>query len=268
MKIVVCIKQVPDTADIKWTENNTIQREGVESVINPFDEYALEAALRIKDKLPETEVIVISMGPMQAEDMLRKALAIGADKAYLLSDRKFAGADTIATSKTIAAAIRTKVPDADLIICGQFAIDGDTGQTGPSIANFLNLSQVTYVQTIDQVYPDSVDLSKETENTLERLNVKFPAVLCVLKAEYDVRAALLDGYVKAQDAEVEVLGLEAIGLPAEEVGLSGSPTYVGAAFRPPQKEKGEFVQKNSPKEYAEFLNNKMNELRERFGIYG
>ena len=132
MKILVCIKQVPDTTDIKWTENNTIQREGVESVINPFDVYALEEALKLKRSLENVEITALTMGPSQAVDMLKKAIAIGCDKGVLISDRKFAGADTYATGKTIAAAIKSKLSDFDLIICGQFAIDGDTAQTGPS----------------------------------------------------------------------------------------------------------------------------------------
>ena len=145
MKILVCIKQVPDTADIKWTENNTIQREGVESVINPFDIYAIETALEIKKSCENVEITALSMGPLQAEEILRKAIAVGCDNGVLVSDKKFAGADTYSTGKTIAAAIKTFCQDFDLIICGQFATDGDTAQTGPTIANNLNIPQVTYV---------------------------------------------------------------------------------------------------------------------------
>src|SRR5574344_63686 len=129
MKIALCIKQVPDTADIKWTENNTIQREGVESVINPFDTYAIETALRLKDKIRDTEVTSVSMGPPQASEMLKMTIALGCDDAILLSDRKFAAADTVATSRTLAAAIDKKCSGYDMIICGQFATDGDTAQT-------------------------------------------------------------------------------------------------------------------------------------------
>ena len=122
MKIIVCIKQVPDTTDIKWTENNTIQREGVESIINPFDVYAIEEALKLKKIIPDVEITVITMGPLQAEKMLREAIALGCDKGVLITDKKFAGADTYATGKTIASAIKSKLPDFDLIICGQFAL--------------------------------------------------------------------------------------------------------------------------------------------------
>ena len=126
MKIALCIKQVPDTSDIKWTEHNTIQREGVESIINPYDVYALEAALQIKNTCKDVEITALTMGPLQAEDMLKKAIAVGVDNGALITDKKFAGADTYATGKTLANAIKTAVPDFNIIICGQFAIDGDT----------------------------------------------------------------------------------------------------------------------------------------------
>ena len=142
MKIALCIKQVPDTSDIKWTENNTIQREGVESIINPYDVYATEFALNLKEKYADAQITVFSMGPNQAMDMIRKLIALGCDDGVLISDRKFAGADTYATGKTISSAIKSVMPDFDLIICGQFAVDGDTAQTGPCIAEFLNIPQV------------------------------------------------------------------------------------------------------------------------------
>ena len=138
MKIVVCIKQVPDTADIKWTENNTLKREELDSVINPLDEYALETALKIKDNYPDIEITAISMGPKQAENSLSEALAKGCDKAALICDKKFAASDTIATAAIISSAIKNNIP-CDLIICGQYATDGDTAQTGPGIAEKLKI---------------------------------------------------------------------------------------------------------------------------------
>ncbi len=266
MKIAVCIKQVPDTADIKWTENNTIQREGMESIINPFDEYALETALKIKDKLPNTEVYVLTMGVMQAQEMLKKAIAKGADEGFLISDRKFAGADTVATSRTIAAAIQTKIPDVDLIICGQFATDGDTAQTGPSIAQCLNFPQVTYVKEVTDADEKALEVIKEIETGTEKLRVQLPALICMLKCEYEPRQALIDGYIKAHDSEIQLVTLADIGLEPEVVGMKGSPTYVSAAFRPEQKSAGEIVKMNSVTEYAEFLNKKVIELKEVFGL--
>jgi len=150
MKILVCIKQVPDTDDIKWTENNTMQREGVESIINPCDLYAIDEALKIKNTLKNVELTALTMGPLQAKDMLKKVIALGFDRGVLLSDKKFAGADTYATGRTISAAIKSKFSDFDLIICGQYAIDGDTAQTGPSIATQLNIPQITFVKSIER----------------------------------------------------------------------------------------------------------------------
>ncbi len=240
MKIVVCIKQVPDTTDIKWTENNTIQREGVESIINPYDVYALEAALKLK-KDCNAKVTVLTMGPEQAKDMLKKAIAIGCDDAILLSDRKFAGADTYATGKTIAGAIKSKLADFDLIICGQFAIDGDTAQTGPTIANNLNIPQVTYVKEVIECSENFAVVKKEIEEGIELLKAKFPALICVLKGFDEPTRAKINGIIKAQDAEITTYTSEDIGLEPSEVGLKGSPTYVSKAFRPESKGECTFI---------------------------
>ena len=250
MKIVVCIKQVPDTTDIKWTENNTIQREGVESIINPYDVYALEIALRLK-KSCNAKVTVLTMGPEQAKDMLKKAIAIGCDDAILLSDRKFAGADTYATGKTIAGAIKSKLADFDLIICGQFAIDGDTAQTGPTIANNLNIPQVTYVKEIAECYDDFAVVKKEIEEGIEILKVKFPALICVLKGYEEPTRATINGIIKAQDSEITTYTSEDIGLEPAQIGLKGSPTFVSKAFRP--ESKGECLFLNSCDEICEKL---------------
>ena len=240
MKIIVCIKQVPDTADIKWTKNNTLQREGMDSVINPFDEYALETALRIKDSYGAF-VRAISMGPKQAENSLKEALALGCDEAAIVCDRKFAAADTIATSTTIAAAIKNNFSDFDLIICGQFATDGDTAQTGPMIAENLNLPQVTYVRSILKVNDGEITVEKETDFGIEIINIKLPALICVQKCDYELRQAKIGGYIFAQEKEIENIGLEQIGIDENKVGLKGSPTYVSKAFRMESEHNVEFV---------------------------
>ena len=183
MQIALCIKQVPDTADIKWTENNTIQREGVESIINPFDTYAIETAVRLKEKIKDTHITVLSMGPPQAEEIIKRAISMGADEGFLVSDRKFAGADTIATSRTLAGAIKEKVPNVDLIICGQFATDGDTAQTGPSIAQHLKFPQVTYVKEILDFKDGFLTVKREVEDGIEIVKAAVPVVLCMLKCE-------------------------------------------------------------------------------------
>jgi len=260
MNIALCIKQVPDTADIKWTENNTIQREGVESIINPFDAYAIETAVRLKEKIKDTHVTVLTMGPPQAEEILKQAVSMGVDEAFLVSDRKFAGADTIATSRTLASAIKEKVKDVDLIICGQFATDGDTAQTGPSIAQHLNWPQVTYVKEILGYENGALTVKKEVEDGVEIVKITLPAVLCMLKCDYEPRRPLIGGFIEAHKAEVKSYSMEDIKLAAEEVGMKGSPTYVSKAFRPEQKHGGEIITPKSAKEAAEILKEKLKEF--------
>lgn len=260
MKIALFIKQVPDTADIKWTENNTIQREGVESVINPFDTYAIETALRLKDKIKDVHITVISMGPPQAEEILRKAISMGVDEGFLLSDRKFAAADTVATSRTLAGAIKAKLPDVDLIICGQFATDGDTAQTGPSIAQHLGIPQVTYVKEIMGYKDGLLTVKKEIEDGIEILQVQLPAVLCMLKCDYEPRRPVINGFVKSHKANVKTYSMEDINLSPEEVGMKGSPTYVSKAFRPEQKQGGEVITPDSSNKGAKILKDKLKEF--------
>lgn len=259
MKIVVCIKQVPDTTDIKWTEHNTIQREGVESIINPFDEYALETSIRIKEKYG-AEVIAVTMGPPQADDILRKAISMGCDGAILVSDRKFSGSDTIATSRTLAAAIKEKAPDVDLIVCGQFATDGDTAQTGPSIAENLDLPQVTYVKDILHVENNAITVKKEVEDGIETHCMKLPGLICMQKCDYELRPSKIKGYIKAQDSCISQCNAEDIKLDLSLAGIKGSPTYVSAAFRPEQKKQGEITTHESSADAALFIASKIKEM--------
>ncbi len=231
LKIALCVKQVPDTTDIRWTENNTIQREGVESVINPYDVYAAEFALKIKEQLNDVEITVFTMGPNQATDMLRKLLAIGCDKAVLISDRKFAGADTYATGKTISSAIKSELPDFDLVVCGQFAVDGDTAQTGPCIAEFLNIPQVTYTQKFEKVDKNSIELKRVLDDGIERVKTTYPALICVLESKFEPRRPTINGIKFASKQEIRICDAQVIGLEPEQVGLKGSPTYVSRAFR-------------------------------------
>ncbi len=235
MKILVCIKQVPDTTDIKWTENNTIQREGVESVINPFDIYAVEAALKLKENREDVTVTALTMGPLQAEDILKKVIALGCDNGVLITDKKFAGADTYATAKTIAAAIKTKLPDYDLIICGQFAVDGDTAQTGPGIANQLGIPQITYVKKIEKCDGKCIYAKREIEEGIETLKVELPALICVLKGLEEPSRTTINGIIKARNTKIDLYSMEGIGLNPDDVGIKGSPTYVSKAFRPESK---------------------------------
>ncbi len=241
MKIVVCIKQVPDTTEIKWTENNTIQRDGVESIMNPYDVQALETALKIKNSRDDVFITAVTMGPPQAVDMLKKAIALGADDAILLSDKKFAGADTYATGRTLSQAIVEKAGDYDLIICGQFAIDGDTAQTGPAIATRLDLPQVTFVRDIKEVHNDRIVVQREIENGLEIVEVRLPALICTLLGNDEPMRARVAGVIKGQNFDVKIYGHEEIGLTPDEIGIKGSPTYVSKAFRPEKRNDCVFV---------------------------
>jgi len=251
MNIAVCVKQVPDTADIKWTEHNTIQREGVESVINPFDSYALETALRLKDKDVAVKITAITMGPLQAEEIIRKAISMGVDGGFVVSDKKFAGADTVATGRTLATAIKTKIENAEMVLCGQFATDGDTAQTGPTISTNLGYALVTYVKEIEKVENGYAIVKREVEDGVETLKVKLPAVLCMLKCDYEPRRPLINGFKLAQNAEIPFYSHEDIGIEPEKVGLKGSPTCVSKAFRPEQKTGGEIFENISTDDAVE-----------------
>ena len=256
MKIVVCVKQVPDTADIKWTENNTMIREGVESIMNPFDEYAIETALRLKENVADTTVTVLTMGPPQAKDVLKRALAMGADDAILITDKKFAGADTQATSRTLAKAIKEKAGDFDLILCGQFAIDGDTAQTGPSIAEHLSLPQITFAKEIE-ISNNVVIGKREVEEGIQRVEMQLPGLVCMLKCDYEPRMPSIKGVMKANRTEIPEIGMEALGLIHEQVGIKGSPTWVSKAFRPPVRKSGEIINMEDSKEVAKVLVEKL-----------
>ncbi len=232
MKIVVCLKQVPDTKDIKWTDKGTMIREGVESILNPYDELALEYALKIKDKIPEAKLTVVSMGPMQAKELLRIAVARGTDEAFLISDKKFSGADTLATSYTISTAIKKFIPDFDLIITGQFAIDGDTGQTPSNIAVDLKIENITFVKNILDFDNEKIVVLRETENGFERLKAVYPIMISVMKNDIELRHYSIKNYIKSFDYNIKVLDKSELNIDEEKIGFKGSPTYVSETFTP------------------------------------
>lgn len=253
MKIVVCQKQVPDTQDIQWTEKGTMIREGVESIVNPYDEFALEYALKIKDKYPKTHITVISMGPMQAQSLLKIAIAKGADEAILACDKKFAGADTFATSMTLAHTIKKFVPDFDLIICGQFAIDGDTAQTAPSLAEHLGMEQITFVNGILDFDEKTITLKKETEEAFIDLKAEYPLVISVMKNENELRNYTIRGYIKSCDAKINIVNKDDIGIDENFVGFKGSPTYVSRSFPPHFDRQGEVIDGDNDEIAAELI---------------
>lgn len=252
MQIVVCIKQVPDTSDIRWTENNTMIREGVESILNPYDELALEQALRIKDKYPETSIIVLSMGPQQAQDILKKAIAMGADRAVLVSDKKFAGSDTFVTSKILSRAIQKQVPNFDIIFCGQYAIDGDTAQTGPGVAEHLDIPQVTFAT--DAVYhSNTVTVRRELEYGLQTVKTDIPCLICVTQNDNLPRKPLIAGFLKAKDVMVENLSSLDLELEFNEIGVKGSPTSVSKVFRHSESRNCQYVSNENIKNFVQNL---------------
>lgn len=252
MKIVVCVKQVPDTTEVKINpETNTLIREGVASIVNPFDMYAVEEALRIKDKIPGTTVTVLSMGPPQAAECLKEAIAMGADAAVLLSDRAFAGADTLATSYTLAKGIE-KIGAVDLILCGKQAIDGDTAQVGPEIAEKLGIPHLTYVKKLNEIDVHGLVAERMTEEGYERLQVSLPALLTVVKEINEPRLPSLKGKMRAKKEQISVWTAEMIGAAPEKVGLEGSPTWVKRIFVPELKSQGEIFQ-GSPEDAVKSL---------------
>jgi len=239
MKIIVCIKEVPDTTDVRMDpEHGTLIREGVPSIINPFDAFALELALQQKDKDPAVEITTVSMGPPHAEKSLRETIAMGADNAVLLTDIAFAGSDTWATSYTLASAIK-KLGDADLIFCGQQAIDGDTAQVGPGIAEFLGWPQAIFVRSIRDFHDKEIEVERITETGYEIVKLGFPAVLSVIKLPKDPRLPSLRGMMKSKKAEIPVFSMADLDVEERNLGLSGSPTRVMKIFTPPKRESGE-----------------------------
>lgn len=251
MKILVCAKQVPDTTEVKIDkETNRLIREGVPSILNPDDANALEEALALKDKYPETTITVISMGPPQADVMLRECLAMGADEAILVSDRAFGGSDTWATSNAIAASIR-KVGDYDIIFAGRQAIDGDTAQVGPQIAEKLGLPQITYVQDFD-IDGDKIRVQRQLEDGYEVLEVKAPVLLTAVKELNKPRCMFLDKIFEAYQKEIKVWGINDVEITTTDVGLKASPTRVFKSFTPEPKGKG-FIIDGSTKEVVDKL---------------
>ena len=259
MKIVVCVKQVPNTNEIKInSETGTLIRDGVESILNHDDANALEQALQIKDEKPGTVVTVVTMGPPQAKEMLQECIAMGADEAVLLSDRALGGSDTWATSNAIAAGIR-KIGDYDLIFAGRQAIDGDTAQVGPQIAEKLGLAQVTYVKEFKMDGKD-IYVKRALEDGYEELKLQLPCVLTAIKDLNTPRYMSIRGILKGAKAEIKVWGAEDIGVDKSVVGLKASPTNVFRSFTPKPKGKGITVEGDTAKELA---GNLLTDLRKK-----
>ena len=227
MRIIVPIKQVPETSNVKMDpQTGTMIRDGVESIINPLDLYAIEAANILKEQHGGT-VIVLSMGPMSADKALREALAMGCDEAVLVSDRAFAGADTWSTAYVLAQVIR-EIGDYDLILCGERATDGDTGQVGPNIASALDVPLATYVSQIEEVDPTARQMKvwRMTEYGYEQLALPLPALLTVVKEVSFPRLPTLRGKQRARKADIKVYSADNLSVEKDKIGLKGSPTRV------------------------------------------
>ncbi|RKY37433.1 MAG: electron transfer flavoprotein subunit beta [Candidatus Omnitrophota bacterium] len=255
MNIIICIKQVPDTANVRINpETNTLVRDGVESIINPFDMYAIEEGIKLKEEFGG-KITVITMGPPQAESALRQALSLGVDQAVLLSDRLFAGSDTLATSYALACGIK-KIGDFDLIICGKQATDGDTAQVGPGISVWLDIPQVTYVKKVEKV-KDSLGkqvfrLQRMMEEGYEIIEAPLPCLFTVVKEINEPRMPSLRGMMRAKKAEIIKWSAEDIKAVPENVGLDGSPTQVVSIFTPPAKQDSEILT-GEPEQIADKL---------------
>jgi len=239
MKIIVCVKQVPDAKDVRLDPvTNTLAREGVESIMNPYDQYALEEGVRLKEK-HGGEVVVVTMGPPQAEEMLRLAISCGADRAVLVSDRSFAGADTWATAYTLEHAIK-KIGSYDVILCGKQAIVGDTAQVGPGLATRLGIPYLTCIQKVREENGKGLVVERMMDDGYDVVAVDYPALLTVVKDINQPRVPSLKGKMKAKKAEIERFNAEDIGADPACIGLPGSPTKVVEVF-PPEARGGRAV---------------------------
>jgi electron transfer flavoprotein beta subunit len=230
MRIIVCIKQVPDTAEVRINpETNTLIRDGVPSIINPYDTHAIEAGLQVREKTGGT-VTVVTMGPPQAETALREAISMGADEAVLLTDRAFAGSDTWATAYTLAKAIEHI--GADIILCGKQAIDGDTAQVGPEIAEFLDIPHVAYIRKVDDVDDNRIVVQRLMDDGYDVIESSLPVLLTVVRELNVPRMPSLKGKMAAKKAVIKKLSAADIGAEEKSLGLKGSPTQVRNIFAP------------------------------------
>ncbi len=261
MNFIVCVKQVPGTNEVKMnSKTNTIIREGVESIINPFDTYAIEEGLRLKERTGGTgKVIALSMGIPNVESMLREIIALGADEAILLSDRVFAGADTLATSYALSMAVK-KISSYDLILCGKQASDGDTAQVGPALAEKLGIPHTTNVKKIEEIKEGYIRCRRMTDNGYETIEMSLPAVISVTKEINEPRLPSLKGLMRSKKYQPAVWKASDIDAEESKCGLSGSPTKVIKTFIPVRTSSSEIIS-GTPEEQAKQLSERLSKLR-------
>lgn len=259
MNIVVCIKQVPDSDKVTIDrETNRLNRQGVPSIINPFDENAIEMALRLKEK-HGGKVTVITMGPPQAEEALRTAISLGVDEGILVSDRAFGGADTWATSYTLSSAIK-KIGAFDVVLFGKQAIDGDTAQVGPGVAHFLDIPMITFIKELQKT-DSGFTAKKVTEDGYEVWEVTAPAAFSVVKEANSLRMPSLKGKMNAKKATFQTWDAAQLGTDPAKIGLKGSPTKVVKVFTPPVKMNKEQISGATPQEMVKSLIHKLKERK-------
>src|SRR5574344_90464 len=262
-KIVVCVKQVPNTQDIKWTESNTIQREGLESIINPYDFAAIQLAKNIKFLNTDSEIHVVSMGPLQACEALKDAVAYGCDYAYLLSDKKFSCSDTLATAYTLSEFIKNIIPDYSIVICGQQAVDGDTAQTPSSLAEKLNISQLTDIKALKALDDNCSSWIKETTKTYEEIKVSGRCLIATNIKDVELKSDI-NGYIKAQNCKINILKASDINTDETRIGLKGSPTFVKKAFAPDLTRETITMNDMTTAEISKFIEDKISKCRSQY----
>lgn len=252
MNIVVCVKQVPGTTEVKMNkETNTIIREGVEAIINPFDTYAVEEGLIIREA-KGGKVTVLSMGIPSVADMLKETISLGVDDTVLLSDRAFAGADTLATSYALSMGIK-KIGDVDLVICGKQATDGDTAQVGPSLAEKLGFPHTTYVRKIEEIGDDFIRCQRMTEDGYEVIEMPLPAVITVVKEINTPRLPSIKGMMRAKKAVVNIWTADDINANKNQCGLKGSPTQVVKTYVPVHDIKSEMIEGDAEEQASKLV---------------
>lgn len=250
MKIIVCVKQVPATNEVRMDPvTNTIIREGIESIINPFDTYAIEEALRLRERLGEAHLASLSMGIPNVTELLRETIALGFDEGCLLSDRPFAGADTLATAHALAKGVE-KMGGADLILCGKMATDGDTAQVGPMLAQMLGWPQLTDVSAIEEINDKELVCRKLSDDGYQRVRIKLPAVVTVVKEINVPRLPSIKGLLRGKEAEIAVYNAQTVAADPAKIGLSGSPTQVVKTFTPDLSRQSEWLEGNSAAQAA------------------
>ena len=267
MEIVVAVKQVPEIAEVEVNpETGTLVREGVSSIMNPFCEYALDHAVGLKAACPDIRISAVSMGPPQARSTLLRALELGADRAFLVTDRKFAGADTWATALTLAEAIRLAVPDFKLILAGKQAIDGDTAQVGPEMAEILALPQISYGSQMELgTGLKKIRVKREVESGYQVVEARLPALVSCSKGEAIRRIPSFADIIAARSKPFEVITADRLGLADEELGLMGSFTQVVKIFPPQNKKNGRILTGLTPGEAGRAV---LDFLRENKGLMG